>query len=101
MHPLVHNIKELSSEELDKKYQEISKRLQKLRAWNQHDHEMYHQLQLMLDGIDLEKEERLLINIEENNKTESSIVVNTDPLPDDEDQIAKQKPSRQKQYTIL
>ena len=101
MHPLILDIKELSTEELDRRYQETSRRMQKLRAWNQTEHEMYYQFQLMLDGIDLEKQERLMLNVDDNAKKETSIVVNTDPLPDDDDQIAKQKPLRQRQYTVL
>ena len=101
MHPLMIDIKELSMEEIDRRYQELSKRMQKLRAWGQSEHEMYHQLQLMIDGLDLEKQERLMAGMDEANKKESSIVVNTDPLPDDDDQLAKQKPPRQRQYTVL
>jgi ribosomal protein L29 len=101
MQSLTNSVKELSFEELEKRYQEINKRMQKLRMWNQTGHEMYYQLQVLKDEIDFEREERFVI---ESNKdvSESSIVVNTDPLPDDEDQILKQKqPTRQRQYTIL
>ena len=95
------DIKELSTEELDRRYQELSKRMQKLRAWGQSEHEMYYQLQMMMDGLDLEKQERMMVGIEEANKKESSIVVNTDPLADDDDQLPKQKLPRQRQYTVL
>lgn len=103
MHPLTTNIKELSFEELEKRYQEINKRLQKLRTWNQSENEMYYQLQLMKDDIDFEREERFMLESNKDLVTESSIVVNTDPLPDDEDQLIKQKqpPNRQRQYTLL
>ena len=99
-HPLFLDVKSLSHEELEHRQTEILKRMQKLRQWNQTQGEAWSQLALMLDTIELEKQERFLTFDRDQSDTPTSVVVNTDPLPDDEDQIQKPKP-KPRQYTVL
>ena len=101
MHPLQDDVNLASIEELERRYTEISRRLQKLRSWGQQSSDMYNQLMMMLDNINTERQERFL-SMDRKSEDEPShhIVLNTDPLPDDEDQEIKQKP-KQKQFTLL
>ena len=98
-HPLFLDIKEMGYEELERRHADILKRMQKLRAWGQTSHEMWDQLQLLLDTIDAEKQERLTMQ-DIQAEPVKHVVVNTDPLPDDEDELAKPK-IKNKQYTVL
>lgn len=99
-HPLFLDVKSLSHEELEHKHQEILKRMQKLRHLQQSHGEAWSQLALMLDTIELEQQERFLEFDRSQTDSPTSVVVNTDPLPDDEDQLQKPKP-KPRQYTVL
>lgn len=84
MHPLSLNIQSLSYEDLEKRSIEINKRLQMIRRTNQSNPLVLYQLQLYLDEINQEKQERA-IKLNANFKdTQSGVVISTDPLEDDQ-----------------
>jgi hypothetical protein len=56
-HPLSEDLSKLSADDLDKKYNELLKRHTIARRMNMGSHILY-QLDLMLDGIELEKQQR-------------------------------------------
>ena len=100
-HPLLLDIKGLGYEELERRYQSISSRMQKLRAMGQSSHEMWDQLQLMLETLDAEKQERLAMQDYTAADNQDSVVIDTDPIPDDETDLPKPKPKpKPKQYTL-
>ena len=98
-HPLLNDLKSMSFEELDNRYREAMNRLQKLRNWGKLQSEAHTQLMLIVESLQMEKQERLMA---EKTDTANPVVVSTDPLDTDEDQIQKKKmPPKGKQYSIL
>jgi hypothetical protein len=97
IHPMLMDLKNISYEELDRRYNEVSKRMQKLRAWGQSSSEMWGQFQMILDAVQLEKEERL---IGQDTQSEQTVLVTTDPLEEEIDEISRKKRGP-KQYTVL
>jgi len=89
----------VSFEELEKRKSNILGRMQRLRSWGQTSSLMWDQFQSILESLELEMEQRLL-------KEDSAkdlgkhVMVNTDPLEEELDDLAKQKRGP-KQYTIL
>ena len=82
MHPLSDNLKSLTFEELEKRSSEILKRMQMLRRAGITNPDIWDQLHALLDSVADEKTERVLLM---NTKvTPNSVVINTDPLDDDE-----------------
>lgn len=87
MHPLFDNLKSLTFEELEKKHVEIHKRMQMYVRNQMHNPLIWDQLDQMREAIYLEKQERALklnMDAQESSHTVSHVVVNTDPLEDDE-----------------
>ena len=99
IHPLVNDLQSVPFEELEKRKNEVLSRMQKLRSWGQSGNHMWEQLQSLLNSLDLEMEER--VKVQDNNKNPAKhVVVNTDPLDEEIEELAKQKRGP-KQYTIL
>lgn len=73
-HPLVPKISDLSDDELDKKYNELSRRWQIAKRMGM-DEDVLHQLDIMLNSLENEKYNRM--QFPEDNKT---IVIDTDPI---------------------
>jgi hypothetical protein len=95
MHPLESNLKTASFEEMEKRKSEIMKRMQILRRNGIENPQIWDQLELLLDSILQEQEERFLaLNTK---STPNSVVVNTDPLPDDP--VPEDKNPRNKNFT--
>ena len=98
-HPLINDLSTVSFEELEKRKSNILGRMQRLRSWGQTSSFMWDQFQSILESLELEMEQRLL-------KEDSAkdlgkhVMVNTDPLEEELDDLAKQKRGP-KQYTIL
>jgi len=98
-HPLINDLSTVSFEELEKRKSNILGRMQRLRSWGQTSSLMWDQFQSILESLELEMEQRLL-------KEDSAkdlgkhVMVNTDPLEEELDDLAKQKRGP-KQYTIL
>lgn len=98
-HPLINDLNTVSFEELEKRKTNILGRMQRLRSWGQTSSLMWDQFQSILESLELEMEQRLL-------KEDSAkdlgkhVMVNTDPLEEELDDLAKQKRGP-KQYTIL
>lgn len=85
MHPLSDNLKELSFEELEKRSSLLLKRMQILRRTGVTTQEIWNQLEMLLDSINDEKLERaMMLNDAAHARKNSHVVVNTDPLEDDE-----------------
>lgn len=85
MHPLSDNLKGMSFEDLEKRSTAILKRMQILRRNGITTPEIWQQLEMLLDSINDEKLERaMLLNLPQNYKSQQNVVVNTDPLEDDE-----------------
>jgi hypothetical protein len=93
-HPLLMNIRELGYDELERKHQDIMRRMNQLRSMGQGHSEMWDQLALIMESLETEKSERMLIQNRPPQQDEDSIWINTDPLPDDADQNRKQKPTQ-------
>jgi hypothetical protein len=95
MHPLYDNMKSLSYEELEKKLGEINKRIQMFQRNPHHNQLIWDQLISMRDAIQEEKMERARVLIDQSvQKSTGSVVLNTDPLPDDELPITEPVKSR-------
>lgn len=98
-HPLINDLTAVSFEELEKRKSDILSRMQRLRIWGQGSSEMWDQFQSILGSLDLEMEQRL--SAQDTAKTPSkNVIVNTDPLEEELEDLAKQKRGP-KQYTIL
>ena len=79
-HPLAENYANLSDDELDKKYNELSRRWH-LAKRMQMDEYVLHQLDIILNGMEDEKYRRMAVSSEPDN----GIVLETDPLPKKEE----------------
>lgn len=91
MHPLSDNLKSLTFEELEKRSNDILKRMQIMRRAQISNPQMWEQLEMLLDGINNEKMERAMTLNNANLKGDKTVVVSTDPL---DDEIAEEpKPS--------
>lgn len=75
-HPLVGDLTQLSHDELDKKYNELSRRWQLARRINM-DQYVMHQLDLILESMEAEKYRRM--ELPEDEKT---VILDTDPIPE-------------------
>jgi hypothetical protein len=73
-HPLSEDLTKLSDDDLSKKYNELSRRWQIARRMNMDSYVM-HQLDIMLDGLESERQRRIMFTIDSN-----SVVVETDPI---------------------
>ncbi len=99
-HPLLSDLKNVGYEEIERRRTDIMNRMQRLRSWGHTTSEMWDQLNLILETLDLEKEERMLTQ-DGAKETTSSVVVNSDPLEEELEEMAKKKRGAGKQYTIL
>lgn len=84
MHPLFDNIKSLTFEELEKKHAEIHKRMQIYARNQMHNPLIWDQLEQMREAIYVEKQERALKLNRDATASLNHVVINTDPLEDDE-----------------
>ena len=85
MHPLSDNLKGMSFEDLEKRSAAIHKRMQILRRNGITTPEVWQHLEMLLDSIHDDTLERaMLLNDPQNGKATKHVVVNTDPLEDDE-----------------
>lgn len=91
MHPLHDGLKTASFEDLEQRKTAVHKRMQILRRTQNHNQEIWNQLESILDAIILEQQERYLV-MRDKSPSESPIVVNTDPL--DIDQQPQTVPQR-------
>jgi hypothetical protein len=73
-HPLLTNLRDLGAEDLDKRYNELSRRWQQAKIVGM-DQYVLHQLDIMLSAIEDEKDRRSLLP--EDNK---SVILDTDPI---------------------
>lgn len=73
-HPLFQSLSNLSNDELDKKYNELSRRWQLAKRIGM-DEYVLHQLDIMLSGMEEEKYRRMMLP--EDDKT---VILDTDPL---------------------
>jgi hypothetical protein len=83
MHPLFDNLKSLTFEELEKRNQEIHKRMQIYVRNHMQNPLIWDQLQQMQDAIHDEKQERAIKLNQSSSTSDSPVVVNTDPLESD------------------
>ena len=84
MHPLFDNMKSLTFEELEKKNVEINKRMQMYSRNQMHNPMIWDQLEQMREAIFLEKQERAMKLNRDVMETTNHVVINTDPIEDDE-----------------
>jgi uncharacterized membrane protein len=84
MNSLPTNIQAMSYEDLEKRSAEIHKRMQMIHRSGQHNPLVWQQLQAYLEEINQEKQERAgkLNTLVKN--MQSGVVINTDPLDDDQ-----------------
>lgn len=75
-HPLQSNLTELSNDELDKRYNDLSRRWQLAKRMNM-DSYVLHQLDVMLTSMEAEKERRMLLLSPDDGQ---SVVLETDPI---------------------
>jgi hypothetical protein len=73
-HPLSEDLSKLGNDELDKKYNELSRRWQLARRMGMDEYVM-HQLDIMLSGMESEKQRRLMLPEDDNH-----VVIDTDPI---------------------
>ena len=73
-HPLSGDLRALSDDELDKKYNELSRRWHIARRMNM-DQYVLHQLDIMLSGMEDEKQRRILPP-----EDDKHLVLETDPI---------------------
>jgi hypothetical protein len=73
-HPLSEDLSKLGNDELDKKYNELSRRWQLARRMGMDEYVM-HQLDIMLSGMESEKQRRLMLPEDDN-----YVVIDTDPI---------------------
>lgn len=78
-HPLFDSLLDLSGDDLDKRYNELSRRWQQARAAGM-DQYVLHQLDIMLTAIEEEKSRRALQA--DDGKT---VVIDTDPIKTKDD----------------
>lgn len=78
-HPLSQDYTKLSDDELDKKYNELSRRWQLAKRMGM-DEFVLHQLDILLNGMEDEKYRRMLLP-----ESNDGIVLETDPLPKKEE----------------
>lgn len=78
-HPLSEDLTQLSDDDLSKRYNELSKRWQIARRMNMNPYIM-HQLDIMLDGIEFEKQRRIMLP-----ESSNAVVLDTDPINTDRD----------------
>lgn len=78
-HPLAENYGNLSDDELDKKYNELSRRWH-LAKRMQMDEYVLHQLDIILNGMEDEKYRRMAAS-----EPDNGVVLETDPLPKKEE----------------
>jgi hypothetical protein len=85
MHPLQDNLKIISFEELEKRKAEINRRMQIMRRTQWHNPEIWNQLELMMESVHQEQQERYLqMNSQSSKNNNSGTVLSTDPLPEDQ-----------------
>jgi hypothetical protein len=73
-HPLSEDLSKLGNDELDKKYNELSRRWQLARRMGMDEYVM-HQLDIMLSGMESEKQRRLMLP-----EDHKHVVLDTDPI---------------------
>lgn len=84
MHPLWDNLKNLSFEELEKRKSEINKRMQVMRRSQNHNPQIWDQLENLLDAILDEQQERFRSQSgNPKQQINSGTVLVTDPLEED------------------
>lgn len=85
MHPLQSDLKNITFEELEKRKAEINRRMQIMRRNQMHNPEIWNQLELFLESIMTEQQERYqVMNQTHQNPPGSGMVLGTDPLDEDE-----------------
>jgi len=84
MHPLFDNMKSLTFEELEKKNAEINKRMQMYSRNQMHNPLIWAQLEQMREAIYTEKQERAMKMNRDATENKNHVIINTDPLEDDE-----------------
>jgi alpha-D-ribose 1-methylphosphonate 5-triphosphate diphosphatase PhnM len=84
MHPLFDNMTSLTYEELEKKNVEINKRMQMYARNRMNNPQIWDQLEQMREAILQEKQERAIKLNSAPDTVHNHVVVNTDPLEDDE-----------------
>jgi hypothetical protein len=93
MHPLLDNLKNLSFEELDRRNNDILKKMQIMRRSGITTPEIWDQLHTLADTIMDEKMERA-VRLNDTTSTDP-VVINTDPLDDDASTEPTRRPPRQ------
>jgi hypothetical protein len=73
-HPLFSNLADLSNDDLDKRYNELSRRWQQAKIVGM-DQYVLHQLDVMLTAIEEEKYQRAMLPEEDKH-----VVLDTDPI---------------------
>lgn len=73
-HPLAQNFTALSDDELDKKYNELSRRWQLAKRMNM-DQYVMHQLDILLSSMEEEKHRRIL-----SPEDDKKVLIDTDPI---------------------
>lgn len=84
MHPLSDDLKALSFEDLEKRSSQILKRMQILRRNGITTSGIWDQLEMLLNSINDEKIERAMLLNNSDARQKKYVVVNTDPLEDDD-----------------
>lgn len=84
MHPLSDDLKALSFEDLEKRSSQILKRMQILRRNGITISGIWDQLEMLLNSINDEKIERAMLLNNSDARQKKYVVVNTDPLEDDD-----------------
>lgn len=73
-HPLAQDFTKLSEDELDKKYNDLSRRWQLAKRMGM-DEYVLHQLDIMLTTMETEKYRRMMLP-----EDESTVILDTDPI---------------------
>jgi hypothetical protein len=79
-HPLSEDLTKVSTEDLDKKFNELIKRYNIAKRSGMASHVLY-QLDLLLEGIEFERYSRLEMELID--KDEDPVVIDTDRMPRD------------------
>ena len=79
MHPLADNLFNLSDDELDKKYNELSRRWHIAKRMGMDEYTL-HQLDILLTGMEDEKYRRAAIP-----ESDNTVLIDTDPIPTQEE----------------
>jgi hypothetical protein len=84
MHPLSDSLKNMTFEELEKRTSDIHRKMQIMRRSGISNPMIWNQMEMLLNSINDEKRERAQLLNNPHAQQKQTVVLNTDPLPEDE-----------------